>query len=228
MMTMATACCSGRRVASLLFSVLCMSLLLYMPVVASSSEAPWQASVGKNVVDEEMYGDRPSDFAPGGRLYFLERMVTAASSMEDASSNLVVAIYCKEGIVIVTTSTLSPHLDILDANDKEKNDEEPTTRLLWLTTEDLHRPPLARLSPNAWMVTGGNAVDSSILRDKICRISESLQRSNDGGQPLPCTPVSCASLARRVADHLQRPTQTIGKAGRILAVRNLVCLSGNK
>ena len=68
-------------------------------------------------------------------------------------------------------------------------------------------------------MTGGNAVDSSILQSKISRLMESMQQANDGGQPLPSTLLSCAVLARRTSDHLQTVTQTMGNAGRILAVR---------
>jgi 20S proteasome alpha/beta subunit len=44
-----------------------------------------------------------------------------------------------------------------------------------------------------------------------------MQEENDGGLPLPPSQVSGAGLARRASDHLQLPTQTMGKAGRTLA-----------
>ena len=182
-------------------------------IASSSSEAPWQSNFGLSVMDEEMYGNQPPTvFAPGGRLYSVERTVAAASSLEDPSSNLVVALSCREGLVIVTTSTSSPHLDI------SMDQDDDTTKTLWITREKQHRAPLSRLSSNTWLVTGGNAVHSSVLRFKICRWAEGMHEANDGGQPLPSTALSCAALARKVSDYLHEPTQTTGKAGPILAV----------
>lgn len=152
----------------------------------------------------------------------MERIVTAATSLEDVSSNLAIGIVCKDGIVIVTTSTSSPHLQVglvHDDADKDNNDETSTTPLWILSTNGQYRAPISQVLSNTFVVTGGNAVDSSILRDKISRIAESLAEQNDDGQPLTKSLIPCAVLARRVSDHLQQPTQTVGKAGRILAVR---------
>lgn len=222
----------GCRMAPFLLSWLFLSFIFTIVFSSSSPEAPWQSNSARtNVLDEAIFGNQPvTVFAPGGRLYFLERTVAAASSMEDPSSNLVVALSCRDGIVLVTNSCTSPHLDMLSAasDEKDKENDEESTTSLWITStkEKRHyRAPLSRLSPNAWMVTGGNAVDSSMLRLKITQMSDSLQEQFDGGQPLPSTPVSCAALARRVANHLQQPTQSIGKAGRILAVRMRVSRS---
>jgi 20S proteasome alpha/beta subunit len=218
--------------APFLLSWLFLSFMFTIVFSSSSPEAPWQSNSARtNVLDEAIFGNQPvTVFAPGGRLYFLERTVAAASSIEDPSSNLVVALSCRDGIVLVTTSCTSPHLDMLStaSDEKDKEKEEESTTSLWITStkeKGHYRAPFSRLSPNAWMVTGGNAVDSGMLRLKITQMSESLQEQYDGGQPLPSTPVSCAALARRVANHLQQPTQSIGKAGRILAVRMRVSRS---
>ena len=203
---------------ALLVLWLCVVLQTCRIVDSSSTSAPWQSGSGTNVREEQSYGDLPPTvFAPGGRLYSVERTVAAASSADDASSNLVVAISCKDGLVVVSTSNHSPHLDV---NDDREDEDSSTMVPLWITNERQHRPPVARVASNVWMVTGGNAVDSRILRYKISRIAEAMQEANDGGQPLAAAPLSCTSLARRASDHLQLPTQTIGKAGRILAVRS--------
>jgi 20S proteasome alpha/beta subunit len=180
------------------------------------------------VLEQEEYRDMgPTVFSPGGRLHSVERTVAAASSLRDASSNLVIALTCRDGVVLVTTCNTSPHLDITtttSSSSVDSDDEDETeTAPLWVTRKGRHAvPPISRVAPEVFMVTGGNAVDSSILREKITRMAEATRQENDGGTPLvAASSVSCPSLARRVSDHLQSPTQTIGKAGRVLAVRCL-------
>lgn len=169
------------------------------------------------MLEKEEYRDLgPTVFSPGGRLHSVERTVAAASSLRDTSSNLVIALTCRDGVVLVTTCNTSPHLDITTSVD---NEDETA---LWVTRKGRqHVAPIARVASEVFMVTGGNAVDSCILREKITRMAEATRQENDGGTPLAASSLSCSSLARRVSDHLQSPTQTIGKAGRILAVRCL-------
>lgn len=191
-----------------------------LSTTTTASLAPWQQSIRPSAKDEDIYGDKPLIvFWPGGRLHSVERAVAAASSKEDPSSNLVVAISCREGIVIVTTLPTSPHLDTETTTTME-NDKNVTISLLMTNTN--YRAPLSRLAETTWMVTGGNAVDSNILQSQIRRLSESLLQANDGGQSLSTSTLSCAILARKTSDHLQTVTQTMGNAGRILAVR--LCL----
>lgn len=198
-------------------------LILIRIVVCSSSAAPWQPNSARNVVEEETYSDLPPIvFYSDGRLYAVERTVAAASSKEDGSSNLAVAFCCKDAVVVVTTCNMSPHLHVVEEG------ETNATLSLWVAaTEEKgqrrHGAPLSQISPNIWMVTGGNAVDSCILREKIVRIAQRMRQAQDGGHPLAPTPIKCSSLARRVSDHLQLPTQTMGSsAGRILSVRNCI------
>jgi 20S proteasome alpha/beta subunit len=186
-------------------------------VASSSSAAPWQSNSGTPVLEQETLRDLPPIvFSSAGRLYLVERTVSAASSVEDNSSNLVVALCCREGVVLVTTANTSPHLDITTT---VENDDETA---LWMARKGRHCAPLSTIAPEMFMVTGGNAVDSCILRKKITRIAEAMLEENDGGQPLTPSQVSCAALARRVSDHLQLPTQTMGKAGRLLAVGTVI------
>lgn len=204
---------SRRRMAPLLW------WMCLLPSVAfSSSAAPWQSNSWTPVLEQETLRDMPPIvFSSAGRLYLVERTVSAASSIEDNSSNLVVALCCREGVVLVTTANTSPHLHITASVD---NNSDETA--LWMARKGRHCAPLSTIAPEMFMVTGGNAVDSCILRKKITRIAEAMLEENDGGQPLPPSKVSCAALARRVSDHLQLPTQTMGKAGRILAVGTVI------
>ena len=100
--------------------------------MTSASLAPWQqsSSLGPSAKDEDIYGDKPLIvFWPGGRLHSVERAVAAASSMEDPSSNLVVAISCRQGIVLVTTMPTSPHLDTSTSTTTEsQNENEEETK----------------------------------------------------------------------------------------------------
>jgi 20S proteasome alpha/beta subunit len=179
-----------------------LSLLFILTSLAGSSTAPWQTQI-KNAVEESMYTNMPPTiFSPSGRLYSVERKVEAASNADDVSSNVVAAIACEEGIVIVSCRTQSPHLD--DDNCTE------TTSLL------MPHAMQYQVGPQVYAATGGNAADSQILKDKILQISSMLwERCNGGlGAVLPLPP---ALLARHVADHLQRPTQQIS-SGKILAV----------
>ena len=85
-------------------------------------------------------------------------------------------------------------------------------------------------NPHLFAVTAGNAVHSQILRRQIQQLAASLYEHHDDGllvrQPRPTAALrSCPSvavLARRLADHCQKPTQTAGsKAGRMLVVRTV-------
>lgn len=183
-----------------------LSVLFILTSLAGSSTAPWQTQ-SKNALEESMYTNMPPTiFSSNGRLYSVERMVDAASSADDVSSNVVAAIACDEGIVVVSCRTQSPHLD-------DDNCTETTSLLIPLS---MH----CQVGPQVYATTGGNAADSQILKDKILQISSILwERCNSGlGVTLPLPP---SLLARHVADHLQRPTQQIS-SGKILAVSWLV------
>ena len=195
-------------VSSLRVSLGSVLLLLALPSLVLSSSAPWQTQSSKNALEEDMYKNMPPTiFSANGRLYSVERMAEAASNPEDVSSNVVVALAYKDGIVVVSSRTQSPHLD-------EDNCTDTTTALLF--------PPAQhyQVGPQVYATTGGNAADSQILRDKVLQISSMLwERGNGGlGSSLPLSP---SLLARHVADHLQRPTQQIS-SGKILAVCMLI------
>ena len=187
-------------------------LYLFLSSTVSASSAPWQSAIVKNDFQEEMFKDLPPIvFSGSGRLYSVEAMVAASVSMDDTSANLCVSVLCLDGVVILSTTPTSPHLDL------EIQDEEYP---LVLDEEEQHNlsTPCAKVAPGLYCATGGNAVDSQLLRDKIHQIATSLYESMDAGQLVTPSRVSAAKVARYLADHLQRPTQTIS-AGSMLAVR---------
>lgn len=196
---------------------------------ASSASVPWHTAPS-SVLDEKNFGDLPPTiFAPGGRLYSVERTVKAATSAEDGSSNLVVALQCRDGVVAVGTSPLSPHLQAQTAlrdSKAEKNATAKWSASLWLddaieapSKDTLWTAPPFSCFSGVLIATGGNAVDAALLRRRVQSIAKSMHESNDGGQGLSLPSISSATFARRVADNAQLATQTVGgRAGRMLAV----------
>lgn len=206
--------------------------------------APWQSTSVGSTIDRILYqGQPPNVFAPGGRLYFVENMVKAASLLEDVSSNLVVAISCHEGLVIVYSLRQSPHLFIQPKRDqkemvKDSFHEEKIKNQWPLWISEVHNgdeptsteSPIIRLSSLSsnsdcplMAICAGNVVDSQLLQLKIQRLGESAlwdsihtsQAATHNNQQF----TQAGVLARHLADHLQVPTQTTGgKSGRILAV----------
>jgi 20S proteasome alpha/beta subunit len=167
-----------------------------------------------NLLEEKTYKDMPPIvFSGSGRLYSVEAVVAASVSKEDVSANLCVSIVCTDGIVILSTMTKSPHLEL-----NVQDDDDDGIPLLLDEEEELLSIPCSQIAPGLFCATGGNAVESQLLRDKIHQIATSLYERADAGQLVTPSRVSAAMVARQLADHLQRPTQTLS-AGSMLAVR---------
>jgi hypothetical protein len=228
--------------SSLLTSfALAACILLLLPQIQASS-APWQSSTGSNSnsnnnrnAEEDFYKNLPPTvFSGNGRLHSVERMAEAASNPGDASSNVAVAICYDGGVVVVSASTKSPHLDddnctvaTLNAtkvapstNTTSSNATNSNTTYLPLLIPVTTNPPY-QVGPNVYATTGGNAADSQLLRDQILQISSMLWESRTGSATAFVPP---SLLARHVADHLQRPTQQMS-SGKILAVSRWACTS---
>lgn len=78
---------------------------------SSVSSPPWNVDTADIAKDSSLYMDLPPTvFAPNGRLFSVEAAVRACDDDSDESSNTAIAIRCKEGVVIVTTSYRSPYL----------------------------------------------------------------------------------------------------------------------
>ena len=169
---------------------------------------PWQEANGDamrtSIIEEQLYMQLPPiTFSATGRLHQVEAAVEA-SRRNHPMVNLVVAMVCNGGddLVVVTTCPLSPHL----------SHPQNTTNLLLL---DQTPSPLRSLSKNnLWCATGGNAVDSQVLRERIFSVTGALSAATGGEEE-----VSPSEIARKLADHLQKPTQTMGgDSGGLLAV----------
>jgi 20S proteasome alpha/beta subunit len=220
-------------------------ILLLLPHIYASS-APWQSKTGSNSnnnknAEEDFYKNLPPTvFSGNGRLHSVERMAEAASNPDDASSNVAVAICYDGGVVVVSSSTKSPHLDddnctvatlnnatvmastntTTSSNATKANATKANATYFPLLIPVTVNPPY-QVGPNVYATTGGNAADSQLLRDQILQISSLLWESRTGSATAFVPP---SLLARHVADHLQRPTQQMS-SGKILAVSNCACIS---
>lgn len=181
-----------------LFFVLTRTTLCHpSPSSNSVDGAPWQQSTGsRSMMEEFTYADLPPTiFSPTGRLHSIERIVEAAKTSNNPRANLVMAMNCRDGIVMISTVTLSPYLNT-------------TNNTLFLDSDSIFH----YLSPSLVVATAGNAVDGQVLQNKLHQSCQSLiQQCGDEHM------VTASQLARYVADQLQVPTQTIGKS-KILAV----------
>ena len=87
--------------------------------------------------------------------------------------------------------------------------------------------PILELTSHLWAATAGNAVDGQVLRYKIQSLMDAIvdiygpqmDEDEDDGSPT----IHSGEVARRLADHVQLATQTVGgKGGRMLAVRTIM------
>ena len=83
--------------------------------------APWQPNPSHHNIDEAArYEDLPpSVFSPTGRLHPVEAVVRA-SKARTPLSNLLVAMVCRDGLLVVSTLPISPNVDA----SKEMSNEE--------------------------------------------------------------------------------------------------------
>ena len=209
---------SNRVLNSFLWFTILLQLLTHAAstVHQSSSRAssdnggaPWQKSGdSRSIIEESTYEDLPPTiFSPNGRLHSIERVVRASKIPNNPRSNLLLALKCKEGLVVLTTLTTSPFLNTtVNSN-------------LWLVednqTATTSTSPILDLGPASGLLvaTAGNTVDGQVLRQKIQAYAEyNLEQEKDT--------IEAYVLARNIADHLQANTQTVGgRDGRMLAVR---------
>lgn len=164
----------------------------------------------------------PTIFAPGGRLPSVERTMQAVNR-DDDMNNLVVAIQCREGIVVVTSQVVSPYLvttnlttttNALAAHDANKTNATTNTTnsfssfpSLLLPDTGIARPPFLRLATHLWGITAGNAADAQILRIQMHGVAETI--SSDENSSL----LRGRQVARSLADRRQRATQQADEDG---------------
>lgn len=170
-----------------------------------ASTPSWQKHLSTSALEASLYGDLPPTvFAPDGRLFSVERV---AQSISDPDNNLVLAVHCRDGIVVLSTFTQSPYLP-------RYNHTLPAKQHLLLPHDTgLANPPprFYRLAPQIWAITAGHTVDSIVLARMMQFYAQAIRREH--------APV--ATLARRLADALQAKTQQTGK-GKVLAATGIL------
>jgi hypothetical protein len=228
-----------------------MILLQLFPTISSSSSppwkgAPWQSSSSggdgsQSLLEQLRYNDlSPTIFSPTGRLHPVERTMEQVRQ-PDARSNLVVALHCQDGMLMLSTVPLSPYLNTTITPLHDKNNSSttnntlssgematPTTASLFLvenveddsdqaTTTTL---PIVDLASGIIGATAGKALDCQVLRLRMQALVQQLVQ-DDLDQTAPSSDGSLVSkVARTLADQLQTPTQnTNSRQGPLLAVR---------
>lgn len=170
--------------------------------------------------DSEFSDLSPSIFAPGGRLFSVERTLQAVN-LDDPMHNLVIAIQCRDGIVVVTSQVVSPYLlttNLTTSAAKTQGDSNETTTSstsfssfpsLLLPDTGVARPPFCRLSTRLWGITAGNAADAQLLRLQMHGVAESIRMDdNDYDDNL-----LARQVARSLADRRQLATQQADEDG---------------
>lgn len=87
-----------------------------------ASAAPWQSESKKDWDNLRRYQRMPpSIFAPGGRLHSVERAMEALSSSNDPNCNLVIALNCRDGLVVATNGNHPPNAAMFVAGEEGKH-----------------------------------------------------------------------------------------------------------
>ena len=217
---------------------------------------PWQPSQSNhhNIDEAARYEDMPpSVFSPTGRLHPVEAAFRA-SKTQTPLSNLLVAMRCRDGLVVVSTLPISPHVDARiaynssDSNTTKSNTSDdnvsnssddvsggpnittdavlyPSLFLFDETCTSTATGPIFDIHPCIIGATAGNAVDNRIMRTKLLALG---LHAMDHQSSLE-EDISTARVAKDLANQLQVVTQDIAAAqkqrlGRMLAVSDLLCL----
>lgn len=160
-----------------------------------------------STLDKEMYSNlTPMIFAPGGRLFSVEKALESVNA-DHPANNLVIAIRCQEGTVVVTSEVHSAYILTTNATESSVDEGESSPSSfpsLLLPDTGVARPPFARLATNLWGVTGGIAVDAQLLRLQLHNVAENMRFAQDAEDDSLARP---STVARRLADRRQRATQ---------------------
>ena len=190
-----------------------LSAVLLLVVDASSSSsssfdsAPWQSKPDSRSrrLEESVYTNLPPTvFSPTGRLHSVENAIQAASKQ----GNLVMAMNCKNGTVIVSTVTMSPYLNcsqqllIWNNNDDDHENDGDSS-----SSSSSSTVPIFDLSPTLVAATAGNPIHRQVFKGKLHACCQSLMQQQ---QQLVEQDIQSGPLARFVADQFQIPTQTVG------------------
>jgi hypothetical protein len=141
--------------------------------------------------------------------------------VKDLQSNLVVALCCQDGIVMLSTVPLSPHLNTTTTPLVDENNRTIGSSLFLIENvpgdESSNTLPIVDLGPGVLGATAGKQGDSQVLR---MRLEAMAQQSVDVDlDDQIVSELSVPKLARKMADLLQVPTQkTNGRQGPLLSV----------
>jgi hypothetical protein len=177
--------------------VLC---LIHWTTLCSSSftsgEATWQTNNRQtSLMEESTYTSLPAIvFSPSGRLHAVEATVNACAN----SGNVLLAINCRDGVVVLSTMTLSPYLNET-----------------LLVPRETASPFVKSLCPTLMGGVAGNLVDNQVFMTQLHMTCQRLLQSC-GNKETP----SASLLARQVADQLQIPTQSVASSEGLLRVRH--------
>jgi 20S proteasome alpha/beta subunit len=217
------------KVAKLVLFALQLGVILLAEIANGvvAISPPWTWDVQPSSQESSFYLDLPPTvFAPNGRLYSIESAVRACGA---ESSNTVIAVMCRDGVVVVSTVQKSPYMDLKynyiengeleDGHLPNRLVIEGTGNSLAYDVTPIVRPPFSGVmfpSPFSGRqgaiigITVGNAVDSQVARRKLLRFGE-YSRAFQGDSYY-----DIGSVARQLADQQQTLTQQ-GGTGRLLA-----------
>ena len=153
----------------------------------------------------------------------------------DGRSNLVVALHCQDGMLMLSTVPLSPYLNtsiIPMDNNKPSNDingtDAATTSSLFLVQNEISDTgcevgtttlPIVDLTPGIIGAAAGKVLDCQVLRLRMQALVQQLIE-DDLDQATKSDGILVSKVARLLADQLQVPTQkTTARQGPLLAVR---------
>ncbi|KAG7351756.1 proteasome subunit [Nitzschia inconspicua] len=214
-----------------------------------SSESSSSSFLRSSILEASRYEDFPPIvFSPRGRLHKVEAALKA-SKLVTPRSNVVVAMKCRHGLLLVTTVPTSPFLNTTTTiqyptttGDNEQDATTTTTsfRSLFLldeTCKTTTTSPIVLDGPlfphDLVAATGGNAVDGKLLRHALSSLISRDIQSVSGLEPFghhhhtindPWHVISAKKLARDMANLLQVATQDLRKATIPLLASSLVIL----
>jgi hypothetical protein len=209
-------------------------LAVFVTTANGSSLAPWQDASSAGGTGMDLYADLPPTlFAPNGRLPAVERILqrtlgndahlsSMAGGAGASSTNLVVALQCRDGIAVVTTVPQSPYLSTHvyttnstnNSTGNQTQEDSPekgiagTSLLLDDDYDNVIPVPFVSLSSSVWGVTAGNIVHARVVERYWHEIASDMRRQEmavDGGSPSGAKlTFQTAVLARRWADYVQQ------------------------
>jgi 20S proteasome alpha/beta subunit len=182
----------------------------------------------------------PTIFSPTGRLHPVERTMEQVRQ-PDARSNLVVALHCQDGMLMLSTVPLSPYLNTTitpfhnNHNNTNITSEKtttttttPTASLFLVQNEDdtsadaaaTTTLPIMDLTPGIIGATAGKALDCQVLRLRMQALVQQLVEDDLDQRTFSSDDETLVSkVARTLADQLQAPTQkSNSRQGPLLAV----------